>query len=160
MPHKRFKEQTIIITGAGSTAGSTIDTATALHFAKEGANVVLVGRTKEKLIEIAEMIPEEDESWIHHDNHMTITCDVSNQEQVEKMVSAVLERFEHIDVLVNNTFSKTAQEIANISQAVIPQLIASKGNIVNVCSLSTMTGNHKDISKLTKTMAVKHGDNC
>lgn len=158
MPHKKFREQTIVITGAGSSIG----TATALAFAKEGANVVLVGRQKEKLIEIAEMIPEEDESWIHHDNHMTITCDISNPEQVAKMVSAIKERFEHIDVLVNDMGNaiqdKPVQEaVANVSQAMIPQLIASKGSIVNVCSLFTLTDNSENISKLTKTMAVEHG---
>ena len=40
---KRFKEKTVIVTGAGSGMGR----ATALRFANEGATVVLVGRTSE-----------------------------------------------------------------------------------------------------------------
>ncbi|MGM8887308.1 SDR family NAD(P)-dependent oxidoreductase, partial [Psychrobacter sp. 1U2] len=42
---KRFKEKTVIVTGAGSGIGR----ATAIRFAQEGASVVLVGRTAETL---------------------------------------------------------------------------------------------------------------
>lgn len=46
---KRFKEKTVIVTGAGSGIGR----ATAIRFAQEGARVVLVGRTAETLKETA-----------------------------------------------------------------------------------------------------------
>ena len=40
-----FKNKTAVVTGAGGTLCSEI----AIDLAKKGANVVLVGRTKEKL---------------------------------------------------------------------------------------------------------------
>lgn len=180
MPAKRFKNKTVIITGAGSGIGQ----ATAIKFAEEGANVVLVGRTKEKLLETCEML-EEDTSWIHNE-HMTITCDISNQEQVQKMVKAVAERFESIDVLVNNAGVAVAGKVTElaaeswqqaidvnltgtfyVSQATLPHLIQAKGNIVNVSSLSGMAGDWRmpaygaakaGVTNLTRVMALDHGE--
>lgn len=42
---QRFTDKTVIVTGAGSGIGA----ATVRRFHDEGANVVLVGRTKDKL---------------------------------------------------------------------------------------------------------------
>lgn len=52
---KRFKEKTVIVTGAGSDIGR----ATAIRFAQEGANVVLVGRTTETLKEAVKKFPQD-----------------------------------------------------------------------------------------------------
>ena len=43
-----FKNKVVIITGASSGIGE----ATAIKFSKKGANVVLVARRKEKLLEV------------------------------------------------------------------------------------------------------------
>lgn len=48
----RFEGQIAVITGAGSGIGE----ATAQRMAKEGARVILVGRTKEKLVQAASAI--------------------------------------------------------------------------------------------------------
>ncbi len=45
----RFQEKVVVVTGAGSGIGA----AAARRFAHEGASVVLVGRTKEKLDKVA-----------------------------------------------------------------------------------------------------------
>jgi len=47
-----LKNRVAIITGAGSGIGRSI----ALRFAREGANVVIAGRTLEKVKETAEMV--------------------------------------------------------------------------------------------------------
>ena len=44
----KFKNKVVVITGASSGIGE----ASALEFAKNGANIVLVGRKKAKLIEV------------------------------------------------------------------------------------------------------------
>ena len=49
----RYSGKTVIVTGAGSGIGE----ATARRFAAEGANVVLVGRTREKMEQIAADLP-------------------------------------------------------------------------------------------------------
>lgn len=177
---KRFKGKTVIITGAGSGIGR----ATAIRFATEGAEVVLVGRNQEKLMETAELLPQ-DNSWIHDDNYMTITCDISNYEQVTKMMQAVMERFEHIDILINNAGKAIQGKITElsiddwqqsininlngtfyVSQAAMPYLIQSKGNIVNVSSISGSGGDWNmsaynaakaGVTNLTRTMALDYG---
>jgi meso-butanediol dehydrogenase/(S,S)-butanediol dehydrogenase/diacetyl reductase len=51
----RFKDKVVIVTGAGSGIGA----ATAQLFSREGASVVLAGRRKEKLEEVAKSLPAE-----------------------------------------------------------------------------------------------------
>ncbi|WP_201558917.1 SDR family NAD(P)-dependent oxidoreductase [Psychrobacter sp. 72-O-c] len=177
---KRFREKTVIITGAGSGIGR----ATAIRFAKEGASVVLVGRTAETLEETAKDFPQ-DRTWIHTDNYLTVTCDISVQSQVQEMIKRVIEKFDHIDVLVNNAGKAIQGKITELStedwktsidvnlngtfyvcQAAMPHLIATKGNIVNVSSLSGVGGDWNmaaynaakaGVSNLTRTLALDHG---
>lgn len=177
---KRFKEKTVIVTGAGSGVGR----ATAIRFAREGANVVLVGRTTQTLEETASEFPQ-DRTWIHTDNYLIVACDISVQSQVQEMIKLVINKFEKIDVLVNNAGKFTQGKITELSaadwetaidinlngtfyvcQAAMTHLIASKGNIVNVSSLSGMGGDWSmaaynaakaGVSNLTRTLALDHG---
>ncbi len=177
---KRFKEKTVIVTGAGSGIGR----ATAIRFAEEGARVVLVGRTADTLAETAEQFPE-DHTWIHTDNYLCVTCDISVQSQVQEMVQHTIDKFERIDVLVNNAGKATQGKITDlsaedwrsaidvnltgtfyVSQAAMPHLIETKGSIVNVSSLSGMGGDWNmaaynaakaGVTNLTRTLALDHG---
>ena len=177
---KRFKEKTVIVTGACSGIGR----ATAIRFANEGANVVLVGRSAETLQETAEAFPQ-DRTWIHTDNFLTVICDISVEAQVQEMMKRVIDKFERIDVLVNNAGKAIQGKITELSsedwesaidvnlngtfyvcQAAMPHLIATKGNIINVSSLSGIGGDWNmaaynaakaGISNLTRTLALDHG---
>ncbi len=177
---KRFKEKTVIVTGAGSGIGR----ATAIRFAKEGANVVLVGRTAATLKDTAKEFPQ-DPTWIHTDNYLTITCDISVQSQVQEMIARAIAKFEKIDILINNAGKATQGKIIDlsaedwksaidvnlngnfyVSQAAMPHLIATKGNIVNVSSLSGVGGDWNmaaynaakaGVTNLTRTLALDHG---
>jgi NAD(P)-dependent dehydrogenase (short-subunit alcohol dehydrogenase family) len=86
----RFQGKDVIVTRAGSGIGE----ATANRFHAEGANVVLNGRRKSKLIRVG--------TALGGDRYMIGTSDVSNIEDVGKLVSDVIHRFGKIDVVVNN----------------------------------------------------------
>ncbi len=85
---KRFEGKTIIVTGAGRGIGRAI----AERFASEGADVLCVGRTREPLEKTAALCGS---AWV-------VTGDVSRSEDVDGVLAAALERWERIDVLVNN----------------------------------------------------------
>ena len=88
----RLRDQVAIITGAGRGIGRAI----ALAYAREGAKLVLAARTRNELEETARQAQALG----------TVACviptNVSNQAQVNEMVSQTLERFSTIDILVNN----------------------------------------------------------
>ncbi|QQK77454.1 SDR family oxidoreductase [Salicibibacter cibarius] len=83
----RFKDMTALITGAGSGIGEE----TAVRLANEGAKVILVGRTKEKLQHVATKVP----------GAVIFPADVTKKEEVDKLVSFVEAECETLDVLIN-----------------------------------------------------------
>ena len=87
-----FKDKVIVITGASSGIGE----ASAEEFAKRGANIVLVARRKDKLEKVEKSLTK------YPVKILSLICDVSEKEQVKKMVEKVLETFPQVDVLINN----------------------------------------------------------
>lgn len=88
----KLKDQVSIITGA--TKG--IGLACAYEFAKEGAKVVLTGRTESLGNEAAENIRADGGDAIF------VRCDVSQKDQVDNLIEATVEHYGRIDVVVNN----------------------------------------------------------
>jgi NAD(P)-dependent dehydrogenase (short-subunit alcohol dehydrogenase family) len=82
----------IIITGASRGLGRAL----ALAFAKEGANLTINSRNAKALDPIAK---EAKRTGVEV---LAIPGDVSRSTHVENLVSAVIERFGRIDVLINN----------------------------------------------------------
>lgn len=93
---KRFKQSTVVIIGAESAIGQ----AAAVRFACEGANVVLVGHLSKVLSQTAKSLPQ-DNTWIHGDNYLTITCDIKDPDQITAMIQEIKQRFGTIDILIN-----------------------------------------------------------
>ena len=88
----RLKDKVAIITGGGRGIGKAI----AIGFAKEGAKVIVVARTKNE-IELAA-----DEIKNSGGMCLSMTCDVSNEAEVKQMIEKCFDEFGRIDVLVNN----------------------------------------------------------
>ncbi|MFA6163375.1 MAG: SDR family NAD(P)-dependent oxidoreductase [Methylobacter sp.] len=86
----KFANLVVIITGASSGIGKE----TALTFAREGAITILSSRSKDKLELVA------DEVRKFNPNVRVIPVDVSSQAQVQALVSAVVEEFGRVDVLI------------------------------------------------------------
>ncbi len=142
----KLKDQTAIVTGAGRGIGR----ATALTFAHEGANVVLVARTVSEIEAVAEEIQKTGREAL------AVPTDVANKSEVQSMVQKTLERFGKVDILVNNAgvagtspIPKITEELWDLNLAVnlkgvflctqavfSPMCEQGHGHILNVSSLA------------------------
>jgi NAD(P)-dependent dehydrogenase (short-subunit alcohol dehydrogenase family) len=89
----RFADKVVLVTGAASGIGL----ATALRFATEGANVVLVDRDTRALPPAAAKLRAQGQR-----ETLEVVCDVGAEQQVADGVQQVMARFGRLDVVVNN----------------------------------------------------------
>ena len=136
-----------MVTGAGSGIGRT----TALHMAREGATLVLVGRTEGKVASVAELIQAQGGTATAYG------LDVSDRDSIVSMVDQVEKVNGRIDVLLNNAghssphrrlLNTPPEEIESVissnllgtiycSQAVLPGMLKrDSGTIINVASVA------------------------
>lgn len=160
----RFQNKVVLITGASSGIGA----ATALHFAKEGASLVLSGRNKINLFKIFDKCRSfPDASPLRP---LVYACDVTDEKFVETIINATIKHFGKLDILVNNAGVLLAYEsleninfdtydevmntnlkcILKLTKAAIPYLEQTKGNIVNVSSYS---GHRSEINCLAYSIS-------
>ncbi len=146
-----FEGQTVIVTGAGYGIGRAI----ALAFGRQGANVVLAARSRDKLEAVAA------ELTALGTQPLVAPTDVASEPAVAAMTSAVVSRYGAIDVLVNNAGiagpTRLARDIApgeweetlavNLSGAFYcakhvsgPMIERRRGSIVNVSSVAGRLG--------------------
>ncbi len=89
----RLENKVAIVTGAGQNIGEGI----AHAFAEEGARVAVVDWLEDRARTVADAINAGQDGAA-----LSIACDVTKSSEVERMVSAVVERWGRVDVLVNN----------------------------------------------------------
>lgn len=137
-----FKGKVIIVTGASSGIGA----ATALCFAKHGANVTLVGRNEYRLLNVTDKCEA-----VRKRKMLSLILDLTHKGSCEAVVKKTVETFGRIDVLVNcagkttmtSLFEESMEAYDEIfllnlripyklTQYVLPHLKKTKGNIVNV----------------------------
>ena len=135
-----------LITGA--TAG--IGKATAELFAKNGINLILCGRRKERLDELRQTLGESVKVT-------TLSFDVRNREAVFSAIDSLPEHWKSIDILVNNAgnahgldtvqnaniddwdamIDGNVKGLLYVTRAVLPGMIAKNdGHIVNIGSIA------------------------
>lgn len=88
----RLEDRVAIVTGGGQGIGKAIS----LAFTAEGAAVVLAGRNRKRL----EAATDEIES--RGGVATAIPTDISDENQIQKLVAQTIDRYSRIDVLVNN----------------------------------------------------------
>jgi glucose 1-dehydrogenase len=102
----KLKDKVAIITGA--TKG--IGLACAQEFAREGARVVLSGRTESRGEAAAEEIRA------GGGDALFVRCDVSEKAEVDALVQATVKQFGQIDVVVNNAGVNHSAKFFDISE--------------------------------------------
>ena len=90
----RFTQTIAVVTGAGSGIGR----AAALRLASEGAKVILVGRTRQKLEQTANAINGKSRIPMAE----VFTADCTDGEDISELAEYVLQRYGDLHILVNN----------------------------------------------------------
>ncbi|MCC6759347.1 MAG: 3-oxoacyl-[acyl-carrier-protein] reductase [Candidatus Omnitrophica bacterium] len=147
----KFKNETVLITGATRGIGKAI----ALAFAKEGADVALVGRNEAALQQISDEIKALGRECSF------FGCDVANSQNVQETVNKILDKHSRIDILVNNAgitrdnlllrmsendwddvIGTNLKGVFNFTKAVSRAMLkAKKGKIISIASIIGITGN-------------------
>lgn len=141
-------KKTALITGATSGLGR----ATALRLAKEGYNVIITGRRKDRLEELEKEIEIKYEVKV-----LSLYFDVRIYDEVEKAIDGLPEEWKDIDVLVNNAglavgldpihkgvledwermIDTNVKGLLYVTRVVSPGMVARKsGHIINIGSIA------------------------
>jgi NAD(P)-dependent dehydrogenase (short-subunit alcohol dehydrogenase family) len=157
---KLLRGKTVLVTGAARRIGRAI----ALTLAEAGANVAItyLGSQPEAEATVQALAA-------HDVDAQAIRCDLRNPDSIEHTVSAVIEEFGQLDLLVNISaiqwdamFATNTRAPFLMAKAAHPHLRTAKGRILNIGSLGGLhpwaTHGHYCTSKaalhmLSKTMA-------
>lgn len=134
-----LNNQTALVTGAGSGIGQDI----AVKLAQMGANVVITGRKEAPLKETAAL----------HGNISYIVADAGKTEDVSRILAEIKQKFNRLDIIVNNAgmapvtpiaeqtlaefdtvFNINVRAVVDLTTQALPLLKESKGSIVNIGS--------------------------
>ncbi|MFH0907263.1 MAG: SDR family oxidoreductase [bacterium] len=168
-----FKDTTAIVTGGTSGIGQEV----ALALARDGANVVVVGRNQARIDATLETLRTLHAPHAPHDA-LGLSLDVSREEDMQAMADRTLEQFGRIDILIHCAASAGERGMpytvaqmpvedwdAGIAinlkgvffsnRAVLPAMIAQRsGDIINV---SSARGGVRGLPCAAAYAAAKHG---
>lgn len=173
----KLKDKVAIITGAGSGNGRAM----AIEFAKEGAKVVLINRTKSNSDKTLEMIKE------FNGEGVSLGADVTDAKGFKMAIDQAIDKYGKIDIMVNNagifdgqetyltTDEDTFDKVISVNlkgvflgtKFVLDNMIQNKqGVIINISSVAGIRGglaspaytaSKHGIIGLTGDAATKHG---
>ncbi|ULT91757.1 hypothetical protein L3Y34_009430 [Caenorhabditis briggsae] len=165
-PTKRFSGKSVIITGSSNGIGR----ATAVLFAKQGAQVTITGRDEERLEAAKKQILK----LTSKPNDLNVVvANLTDSKGLDDIVNSTLTKFGKIDILINNaganisdgtlntdqsielyqkTFQINFQAVVEMIKKTKEHLIKTKGEIVNVSSIA---GNEQAFSATPYYCAAK-----
>ena len=138
-----LKNKVALVTGAGTGIGRAI----VQRLSDEDVNVLIVGRTEETLKETA----------AYNNNRISyLAADLVSEAGIQSIVKAIDEKYGRLDILVNNAgwapvtpfatmkieefdkvFAINVRAVVMLTQACLPMLKASRGNILNISTTLT-----------------------
>lgn len=148
----KLDNKIVLITGATSGMGEAF----AKLFSLEGAEVIVVGRNREKGEKVVNDICS------RGGKSRYLYCDVSDYQSVQKLKQEYEEYYDHLDVLVNNAgvlitsaleeikeddwktvFDTNTHSVMYMTQAFIDLVLTCRGNILNNASINGLQSNAK-----------------
>jgi len=173
----KLKSKTALITGGGTGVGK----ATALLFAKEGANVIITGR-RENILKEAVAEAQTKSLEINY-----LVCDITNEDECKSAVAFTVSKFGQVDILFNNagilykeithetsteqwvnTFNINVRGMYLMSKYAIPHMLEKNyGVIVNNSSIlglkaspgfAAYNSSKGAVNQLTRSMALEYAD--
>lgn len=153
MPN-HLKNKVVLITGSSRGLGKII----AGRFLEEGGKVVITGQNINELDGAEEELKKSENG-----NILKIAVDIRDEDMVRSMLEETLERFESIDILINNagvfkagevdqfslddfnlTFDVNVKGAFLVTKHVVAQMKKQKsGQIINICSIGSKLGLEK-----------------
>lgn len=143
-----WEDKVVLVTGGSAGLGREI----AAALARRKANVVISARDRQRLDATAEQLRE------CGGELLPVVADMTDDAQVEALVAAAVERFGRLDAVVNNVGRSSRSRVleatpeqfqqslelnlltaVRCTRAAAEHLIASRGHLVNVGSLSSKT---------------------
>ncbi|HDD0314040.1 TPA: SDR family oxidoreductase [Staphylococcus aureus] len=137
-------DKVAVVTGAGSGIGEVI--ATLLH--EEGVKVILAGRNKDKLQNVANQLAQ--------DSVKVVPTDVTKKEEVDELIKMAQQTFGGLDIVINSAGQMLSSKITDYqvdewdsmidvnikgtlytAQAALPTMLEqSSGHLINIASIS------------------------
>ncbi|HDJ7496305.1 TPA: SDR family oxidoreductase [Staphylococcus aureus] len=137
-------DKVAVVTGAGSGIGEAI--ATLLH--EEGVKVILAGRHKDKLQNVANQLAQ--------DRVKVVPTDVTKKEEVDELIKIAQQTFGGLDIVINSAGQMLSSKITDYqvdewdsmidvnikgtlytAQAALPTMLEqSSGHLINIASIS------------------------
>jgi NAD(P)-dependent dehydrogenase (short-subunit alcohol dehydrogenase family) len=103
----KLKDKVAIVTGATKGIGE----ACAYEYAKEGAKVVVTGRTVELGEKVAQKIQDE-----LGGEALFVKCDVSQAAEVQNLIDKTVERFGRLDIMLANAGTNAKSDFLDITE--------------------------------------------
>ncbi len=123
-----FKDQVVLVTGAGKGIGKAI----AMKFALEGASVCI----NDIVLEDAERTARELEGL--GGKSLAVQGDVSDEQDVGKLVELLIDRFGTVDILVNNAGVGDGLMVEDMTYEVWKRVVDVNLNAVFLCCKAVM----------------------